>query len=289
VKCKTTDSEQKEVLCLKFRKEDAKQQIEAQILEGENIKSSEIMSYAQLDEARKHYSRWFDYNSLLLNRLFSNSDIAEEYNGMPSPPRHVRGNFSIDRNDFLREVDLDINSLKSIIDRLKLIPECDDVKSSKSEECEPDIHLIEHLCKRIQYSANILSNRTRPGKLSYKIEDEYDVQDLVHAVLRAYLKYSVQEDTMNKVAGTRSGRVDISIEELGLLIEIKFSRRPDDNKVFFDAFSKDLVLYSSWAPLKHLFYIIYNHNLLKDPEGLEKLSGKKEISGKKFEVKVILA
>jgi REase_DpnII-MboI len=162
--------------------------------------------------------------------------------------------------------------------------------STKTEPAiDADVALIEQLCKRIGKSARILSNRQRKDKSSYSIEDEYDVQDLLHAILRAFLKYSVQEDPLQKVAGTRSSRADISIEELGIIIELKFVRSPDDQKKIFDEFSKDLVLYSAWQPLKTLFFVIYNSSDLRDPELLEKLSGTKEISEKRFNTVIILA
>ena len=85
-----------------------------------------------------------------------------------------------------------------------------------------DTALVLQICQRIQYSARILSNRTRKGKTPFLIEDEYDVQDLLQAVLKAYLKYSVQEDPLPKVASTKSSRADISIEDLGILIEVKY-------------------------------------------------------------------
>ena len=125
--------------------------------------------------------------------------------------------------------------------------------------------------------------------MPYEITDEYDVQDLLHAILRAYLKYSVQEDPLPKVAGAKSGRADISIEELRVLIEIKFARGPEDQKRLFDEYSQDLVLYASWQPLETLIYLIYNSADLKNPEAFEKLSGDHEVNGRRFQVKVILA
>lgn len=151
-----------------------------------------------------------------------------------------------------------------------------------------DEGLVGNICKRIHYTAKILAHRQRKGKNSYHIEDEYDVQDLLHAVLRAYLKYSVQEDPLQKVAGIRSSRADISIEELGILIEVKYVRGPDDQKQIFQDFSQDLVLYAAWQPLKLLLFVIYNSGDLRDPEALEKLSGIKEINGKRFNTIIIL-
>ena len=109
---------------------------------------------------------------------------------------------------------------------------------------EPDTEMVERLCCRLPNAARILLSRQRKNKSPFLIEDEYDVQDLLHALLRAYLKYSVQEDPLPKVAGTKSGRADISIEELGVLIEVKFVRSPEDQKSIFTDFSQDLVLYA---------------------------------------------
>lgn len=151
------------------------------------------------------------------------------------------------------------------------------------------VYLVLELCKRIKKSASIISNRPRKGKESYKISDEYDVQDLLHSLLRGVIKYSVHEDPISKLAGTKSSRADISIEELGILIEVKYVRSPDDQKRLVSEYSQDLVLYTAWPHLKTLIYLVYNSDDLADPEALEKLSGPQEISGKRFESKIVLS
>ena len=153
----------------------------------------------------------------------------------------------------------------------------------------PDAAMIEQLCKRLPQTARILGNRSRKGKAPYEISDEYDVQDLLHSVLRAYLKYSVQEDPLPKVAGAKSSRADISIEELGVLIEVKYVHGPEDQKRLFEEYSQDLVLYSQWPHLKTLIYFIYNSADLRDAEAFDKLSSTQEIGGRRFAVIVIRA
>ena len=152
-----------------------------------------------------------------------------------------------------------------------------------------DILLVERVCRRLPQAVRILTNRQRKGKASFEISDEYDVQDVLHGILRAYLKYSVQEDPIPKSAGTRSARADISIQDLGVLIEVKYARGPDDQRRIFEEFSQDLVLYTQWSHLRTLFLIIYNSACLRDAEALERFSGPKEVNGCRFEVKVILA
>jgi hypothetical protein len=152
-----------------------------------------------------------------------------------------------------------------------------------------DTALVLQICQRIQYSARILSNRTRKGKTPFLIEDEYDVQDLLQAVLKAYLKYSVQEDTLPKVASTKSSRADISIEDLGILIEVKYVRESGDQRRIFEEYSEDLELYSKWPYLKTIIFLIYNASILRDPEAFEKHSGPQERNGKRFNVKIVLS
>lgn len=154
---------------------------------------------------------------------------------------------------------------------------------------EPDAAMVERICARLPQTARVLANRSRKGRAPFDINDEYDVQDLLHSILRAYLKYSVQEDPLPKIAGAKSSRADISIEELGVLIEIKYARGPEDQKRIFEEYSQDLVLYAGWPSLRTLIYLIYNSADLKDPEAFDKLSGDQSVNGKDFRVRVILA
>jgi hypothetical protein len=158
-----------------------------------------------------------------------------------------------------------------------------------SPKIEPDALLIEQICQRLPHAARILSRRSRQGRVGYEIADEYDVQDLLHGILRAFIKYSVQEDPLPKAAGAKSSRADISIEDLGILIEIKYVHRPDDQKRIFEEYSQDLVLYAKWPHLKTLVFLIYNSGDLRDAEAFEKLSGSQQVGERKFEVRVVLA
>lgn len=149
--------------------------------------------------------------------------------------------------------------------------------------------LVLEACRRLPEAARVLSNRSRKGKPPFDVVDEYDAQDLLHATLRSYLRYSVQEDPIAKVASARSSRADISIEELGILIELKYAHGPGDQKRIFEEFSQDLVLYARWPHLKMLVLVIYNSRDLRDPDAFLKLSGPHTVSGVPFDVEVVLA
>lgn len=99
----------------------------------------------------------------------------------------------------------------------------------------------------------------------------------------------MQEDPLPKVAGAKAGRADVSIEALGVLVEVKYVHSPDDQKRIFQEFSQDLVLHARWAHLRTLVYLIYNSGDLRDAEALERLAGQHEVNGRRFAVTVALS
>lgn len=153
---------------------------------------------------------------------------------------------------------------------------------------EPEVGLVLRLCERLPAAARILANRQH-GKAPFAIADEYDVQDLLHALLRGFLKYSVQEEPLCKVGAVRSGRADVAIEELGTIVEVKYVRGPSDQQRIIDEYSNDILLYTAWPHLKNFIYFIYNSDDLRDPEALDKLSGPQRINGVSFTSYIVRA
>lgn len=156
-----------------------------------------------------------------------------------------------------------------------------------AERREP-VDLIESVCRRLPLAAQLLTSR-RAGKTPFEIADEYDVQDLLHATLKAYVPDVVAEDPLPKVAAAKSSRADLTLPELGVLIEVKFARGPQDQKAFFEQFSQDLLLYAQWPSLKTLIYLIYNAGALRDREAFERLAGEKRMTGnRRFDVRMVV-
>ena len=63
---------------LRVSREEARQQIEAQIEKGQQLHTQQINSDGELKEARMESRRWSDYNKTLLLKLFDNTSIAED-------------------------------------------------------------------------------------------------------------------------------------------------------------------------------------------------------------------
>jgi hypothetical protein len=153
---------------------------------------------------------------------------------------------------------------------------------------EPSVGLLLQLCERLPYAARVLAGR-RKGKDPFEVSDEYDVQDLLHAIIRAYLKYAIDEEPLGKVGGARSSRADLALPDLKTLVEVKYVRRPDDQQRIVEELAQDLILYSAWAPLESFVYLVYNSGDLRDPEALRRLEGETMIGGKRYRTYVILA
>ena len=149
-----------------------------------------------------------------------------------------------------------------------------------------DIELAERICARLAKAARILTGR-RSGKASFEIRDEYDVQDLIHSLFRAFFKYPVVENPLPKAAGAVSTRADLCIEELGLIMEAKFVRSEKDQARIEKDLAADLVFYSAWSPLKYLFLVIYNSARSQNAELLDNSSKPQTINEKHFTARVI--
>jgi hypothetical protein len=161
-------------------------------------------------------------------------------------------------------------------------------KTLSARAPEPDVGLLLTLCQRLPFAARILATRDR-AKSPFEIADEYDVQDLLHSVIRAYLKYSVHEEPLGKIGGGKSGRADVAIEDIGTIVEVKYVRGPKDQQRLVEEFAQDLLLYTKWPQLAHFIYLVYNSADLRDAEALLRLEGDQEINGVKFRAYIVLA
>ncbi len=114
---------------------EAAQKIKAQIEKGHEIKDLSINSQEDLERVRAECNKWSDYNRTLLNRLFDNDTMSEEYSssfsfsGTVLPlsldySRRGQGErISQNAKFFKEDVVSCVSRLESVLERLELIPE----------------------------------------------------------------------------------------------------------------------------------------------------------------------
>ena len=176
-----------------------------------------------------------------------------------------------------------VSEIQTILDELEQTKR---LAMPESKAAKGDLELILKLCRRLPQAQKCLSNR-RFNKPAFIVADEYDAQDLLHALLKAYFKYSVQEQPLGKLAGAAS-RADLAIEELETLVELKYARGPIDQQRIVKELAEDVLLYTACHWLKHFVYVVVNSQDLRDPEALEKLAGVKRFNDHEFTAHIVL-
>lgn len=129
----------------------------------------------------------------------------------------------------------------------------------------------------------------RKGKDQLKIDDEYDVQDILYTMLKGTFPTLQYEDPNSKV-GANSSIIDFKISDLGLFIEVKHIASKGKEKKVQEECKQDIVSYSSQENCKKIIFFIYDPNKTIDNVYAFENSLGKTISkdGKHVEVTVII-
>ncbi len=132
-----------------------------------------------------------------------------------------------------------------------------------------------NLCTRFHLVAKQLEFR-HEDRSSITIEDEYDVQDLLYALLRLHFLDVRPEEVAPSFAG-RSARMDFLLKNEKIVVETKMTRTNLRDKEIGDELLQDVVRYKNHPDCSLLVCLIYDpHGLIKNPGGLvsdlEKLS-----------------
>lgn len=158
----------------------------------------------------------------------------------------------------LSNVQSDLESFFNKIDEYSPIE-----KGSKSSTLEcigillNSFHLV---AKQLNYRYN--------GRSTIQIEDEYDVQDLLHALLKIYFDDIRTEEVCPSYAG-RSSRVDFLLKTQRVMIEVKKTRKSLGEKEIGEQLIIDTARYSNHPDIDTLVCFVYDpEELIKNPKGM---------------------
>jgi predicted nucleotide-binding protein len=106
-------------------REEARNKLIDRIQKGRSLRDQIFHNKTVLEEAESAEKKWSDYNYELLNRLFDNPSIADDYNGPTSSTAFFVGDYTFHQEvkDFQDDIQKKIIRLESILERLDLIPE----------------------------------------------------------------------------------------------------------------------------------------------------------------------
>ncbi len=127
--------------------------------------------------------------------------------------------------------------------------------------------------------------RRHSNRNTLKINDEYDVQDLLYALLRLHFDDVRPEEWTPSYAGA-ANRMDFLLKDEEFAIEVKMTREGLKDKELGDQLIIDIAKYQSHANCKCLYCFVYDpDSIIRNPRGLEKDLKK---LGKDFPVNVFI-
>lgn len=154
-----------------------------------------------------------------------------------------------------------LNNLVDHIEKGIIIPNQD-----SRDRINPDIEL-RRLFSRFHRIARQLRKRHN-DRSTLEVDDEYDVQDLLHALLRLYFDDIRDEEWTPSYAG-KSARMDFLLKSEGLVIEIKKTRNGLTDKEVGDQLIIDVDRYKTHPDCRKLICFVYDpEGRIGNPEGL---------------------
>jgi len=139
-----------------------------------------------------------------------------------------------------------------------------------SQPAISDLNNIQLLCNRFDLVARQIQIRHDKGtRTTIEINDEYDVQDLFHALLTLYFDDIRNEESTPSYAGGAS-RVDFLLKEEQTIIELKKTSENLTARKVGEQLIIDIARYKSHPDCKTLICFVYDpERRIKNPRGLE--------------------
>ena len=113
-------------------------------------------------------------------------------------------------------------------------------------------------------------HRRHDHRSTLEIRDEYDVQDLLNALLRLHFDDVRPEEQTPSYAGSNN-RMDFLLKDEEIAIEVKMTREGMKDKAIGDQLLIDIAKYQKYPNCKSLYCFVYDvDGLIRNPRGLEK-------------------
>ncbi len=127
---------------------------------------------------------------------------------------------------------------------------------------------IELICNRFPAVVRQLRSR-HSDRPTLDIEDEYDVQDLLHALLKLYFD-DIRPEEWTPCYAAKSSRMDFLLKKEKVVIEVKKTRRGLDAKQLGEELIIDIARYRNHSDCEKLICFVYDPELrIANPAGIE--------------------
>lgn len=160
------------------------------------------------------------------------------------------------------EQDAKLREISAIADKL-----LSRLRQTTNEKVQP-LAILENIFNRFHQVARQLRNR-HDSRETFDVKDEYDVQDLIHALLKMYFDDIRPEEWTPSYAGS-SSRMDFLLKSERLVIEVKKTRDKLRDKDVGEQLIVDIARYRAHPDCKTLVCFVYDPDgFISNPTGLE--------------------
>lgn len=161
-----------------------------------------------------------------------------------------------------------IKMIEKIIQNLKMYIEREYILLEKKENVNLD-NIFDLIFNNFHKVVKSLRNRYN-NRNTLDVDDEYDVQDLLFAILQIFFKDIRKEEWTPSYAGN-SARVDFLLKEEKVVIEVKKTRKTMKDKDLGEQLIIDIAKYKSHPDCKKLICFVYDpEGRIVNPEGIVK-------------------
>lgn len=261
---------------------EAKELIGKQLETGLEIVSRDIPTKDSLSKAKADRSSWYDYTKELLKRICDSDQLAREFDCVTRVHRFVEWPFQEELKELREHLQSDLDRLDGIHIRIELFVS---PKKDTAEGLPGALGNLELLARRFHIVVRQLRSR-HDNRVTLEINDEYDVQDLLLALLKIFFGDIRPEEWTPSYAGG-SSRMDFLLKAEQTVLEVKKTRQGLRDKQVGDQLLEDIGRYRSHPDCKTLVCFVYDPDgHISNPDGLENDLNK---LGEDMKVKVIVA
>jgi hypothetical protein len=251
-------------------RDDARMRLIERIEKSGDIRAVEVQSDADFAIAKETEERWWKFNGELLSRLFTTDEYASEYDRARTQvhlvsDRYYDTSLAHLKERFIGSITNQISVLRSIVERLDLIEEGETPAIDGTAQAERNLQL---LIERFHLVARQMRVR-HDSRPTLEINDEHDVQDLLHALLMIFFNDIRKEEWTPSYAGGAS-RMDYLLLEIETAVEVKKSRLSLTAKKLGDELLIDIAKYQKHPQCRKLVCFVYDpEGIITNPRGVE--------------------
>ena len=247
-------------MIVRFTREQVTNKLDVLIQEGEDVRKTKYVTREGFFDGIIRYdeAKFRGWVSGILAVMRSCNLVGQEFT-------LIAGEIEVrypDEKD-INIVQEQLRSVKRVIEEGFIQIDAEERPGQKAEE------VLENIFNKFHRVARQLRTR-HDSRETLTIKDEYDVQDLLHALLQLYFDDIRPEEWTPSYAGG-AVRMDFLLKDEGIIIEVKKTRDSMTSKKLGEELIIDREKYKTHPDCRKMYCFVYDpEGLLGNPSGIKK-------------------